>query len=143
MSEAGNYITIKQFAEMVNVSPQAIYKQLNGKLKKYFKVVDNQKFISLEALAEFQSKEPIQQNQQLFNNQIEKNFNQILMEKDNQISELKNQIKMLQDLLSTANVEKERLITLLQQQQEAITLRLPQPKKSILNRIFGKKEDTK
>lgn len=37
------YLSIKEFAAAVGVSQQAIYKQLNNKLKPYLKMVDNKK----------------------------------------------------------------------------------------------------
>ena len=38
------YLSVKDFADRAGVSQQAIYKQLNNKLKKYVKVVENKKW---------------------------------------------------------------------------------------------------
>lgn len=44
------YITVKKFAEIVGVTPQAIYKKLTTSLQPYFKQVGNQKMLNIQAL---------------------------------------------------------------------------------------------
>ena len=60
-----DYLTIKEFAEKVGVSQQAIYKQVERKLKNYVKLIDNQKRIDIRALQEvygIEIEQPIQPN---------------------------------------------------------------------------------
>ena len=45
------YITIAEYAKARNVSAAAVYKRLDGTLKKYVKEIDGKKFLSVEILA--------------------------------------------------------------------------------------------
>ena len=69
-----NYISVSQYAEIKGISKQAVYKQLNGKLKEFLIVVDNQKFIDLNALNEVEKErlnnieQPVEQQ---FNNSFQ------------------------------------------------------------------------
>lgn len=72
------YLSIKDFAKRAGKSQQAIYKQVERKLNKYIKLVDNQKMIDIRALQEVygveveqpiqpkveEVKQPIQPNEQ-------------------------------------------------------------------------------
>lgn len=128
------FLSISEFAELTNLTKQAVYKKLNNqksKLNNYLKVVDNKKYIDKAALEEeefkkveqqFNNKETIFEQQ--FNNsliallesqiaekdkQIESLFNQ-LAEKDKQIAEvyvLLNQSQKLQAANQTLLIEKE------------------------------------
>ena len=44
------FLTVKEFAELVGRSRQAIYKQLDNQLKEFVQVIDNKKMIKSEAL---------------------------------------------------------------------------------------------
>lgn len=95
------YLSIKEFAAVVGVSQQAIYKQLNNRLKSYLKVVDGKKMLEKSALDLFKKKEnSIDMQQQLLNMlQTELNEkNQQLNEKDKQISELQKLLDQAQKL---------------------------------------------
>ena len=86
----GNYISIKEFAESLGMSPQAIYKQLNKKLKTYVVVIDGKKMLCSSAYEVFEKatkKEKSTVEQQLIN------LLQTELEKKNE------QIKQLQKLL--------------------------------------------
>jgi hypothetical protein len=48
------FLSIKEFAKMAKVSPQAVYKRLDKDLKEYFKVIDGKKSIKIEALKQFE-----------------------------------------------------------------------------------------
>ena len=95
------YISVSQYAEIKGISKQAVYKQLNGKLKEFLIVVDNQKFIDLKALNEVEKErlnnieQPVEQqlNNSFFERQIE--------EKDKQIQSLLNHIDTLQEQNTT------------------------------------------
>lgn len=95
-----NYISVSQYAEIKGISKQAVYKQLNGKLKEFLIVVDNQKFIDLNALNEVEKErlnnieQPVEQQ---FNNSFQLFFEKQIEEKDKQIESLLNQIDQLQD----------------------------------------------
>ena len=45
------YITIAEYASRRGVSVAAVYKRLDGTLKKYYKEIDGQKFLSVDVLA--------------------------------------------------------------------------------------------
>lgn len=45
-------LTIKEFADLAGKSPQAIYKQLNSRLKPFVQLVDNKKMLKSKALWE-------------------------------------------------------------------------------------------
>lgn len=47
------YLTVKEFAEAAAISQQAVYKQLEGRLKPYVKVVGRQKMIHAAAIEKF------------------------------------------------------------------------------------------
>ena len=56
-----DFLTVKEFAELANKTPQTIYKQLDKRLSPYVKSEKGQKLISAEALKEFYGVEqPIQ-----------------------------------------------------------------------------------
>lgn len=105
-------LTIKQYAQIVGVSTQAVYKQLTTKLKEFVVVVDNKKYLDKAVLSA---------NYQPTDNQVDNNVdnhcNQVdnpifektisllekqLEEKDKQINTLLEQVKTLQELLNQA-----------------------------------------
>ena len=51
-------LTIKEFADLAGKSPQAIYKQLNSRLKPFVQSVDNKKMLKSKALWEVFSIDP-------------------------------------------------------------------------------------
>ena len=95
------YISISAFAKEVNLTPQAIYKQLNNKLKKFVKLQNGKKLISTNAFELFKS------------NQVDNNSNnelttvvelltQQLQEKDKQIANLQKLLDQSQQLQAQA-----------------------------------------
>ena len=90
------YLSIKDFAERVGVSQQAIYKQLNNKLKKYIKVVENKKFLHISALDEYIKPQENSTDEQQLLNMLQTNL-KVLQEqlsvKDRLIEELTQQAK--------------------------------------------------
>ena len=99
-----NYISVSQYAEIKGITKQAVYKQLNGKLKNFLIMVDNQKFIDINALNDIERKklnnfeQPVQQPvEQPLNNEIQLFLQNQINEKDEQIKTLLNQIDQLQD----------------------------------------------
>lgn len=55
-----NYLTIKEFADIVGISTQAVYQKLDKDLKEYYTVIDNKKYLDKRVLTLF--KETIQKN---------------------------------------------------------------------------------
>jgi hypothetical protein len=106
-------ISISDYAALKGISKQAVYKQLNNRLKPFLIEVDNRKYISVKALSqEEQTKlkgveQPIQsqveQPFQPIQPQVEQPsqpsptfFEQQIAEKDKQIESLLRQIETLQ-----------------------------------------------
>lgn len=90
------YLTVQAFAEAVGISNQAVYQQLNKKLKPYYKLIDNKKMIDTRAIQEVYSK------------QVD-TIKQATVEANNQqlINELKEHIQDLQEQLAVAKADKE------------------------------------
>lgn len=100
------YLSIKEFAAAVGVSQQAIYKQLNNKLKPYLKVVDNKKMLKKSALELFKKKEELNDVQQQLLNMLQtelKEKTQQLNEKDKQIAELQKALNEERELVKEAH----------------------------------------
>ena len=133
-----DYLTIKEFAEKVGVSQQAIYKQVERKLKNYVKLVDNQKMIDIKALQEVYDigvEQPIQPNVELVEQPIQSSSQQIidrllfdmlheeLRKKNEQIETLQqiikeNELKYHESLMqSQQNLEREQRLHLLSKQR--------------------------
>lgn len=90
------YITISAFAKAVGTTNQAIYQQLNKRLKPYHKVIDNKKMLSTKAIEEIYNKEVDVDNQSTFQAENQELINQLNLH-----------IKDLQEQLSVANADKQ------------------------------------
>ena len=55
-----NYLTIKEFADLVGISTQAVYQRLDKDLKDYYEVIDNKKYLKKSVLTLF--RDNIQKN---------------------------------------------------------------------------------
>ena len=88
------YLSVKDFADRAGVSQQAIYKQLNNKLKKYVKVVENKKYLHISALDEYIKPQENSTDEQQLLNMLQTNL-KVLQEqlsvKDRLIEELTQQ----------------------------------------------------
>ena len=86
------YISISEFAKRVNVSKQAIYQQLNKKLKSYLIVIDGVKKLNARAIEEVYGQNDSQvkskENEQELSKLLIDSLNRQLEEKDRQIAEL-------------------------------------------------------
>lgn len=105
------YFTVKEFAEKANISQQAVYKQINGRLKPYIHNVKGQKVIEAAAFKKFYSTEVQQphnpdstpeiqdfkpEDEQLNSTNIQPdNNNQKQQELEQQIKELQGQLKQI------------------------------------------------
>lgn len=144
-----DYISVSQYAEIKGISKQAVYKQLNGKLKEFLIVVDNQKFIDLNALNEIEKErlnnieQPVEQQ---FNNSFQLFFEKQIEEKDKQIESLLNQIDTLQEqnITLTELLKNSQLLLAV---EKKVLLNEPlehqEQKKKGLFSIFKRKGETK
>lgn len=90
------YMTVSAFAKAVGTTNQAIYQQLDKRLKPYFKVIDNKKMVSIQAIQDIYKKSVDKENkstEQLNSQEL--------------INSLKEHIQDLQNQLSVANAEKQ------------------------------------
>ena len=106
------YLSIKEFAAAVGVSQQAVYKQLNNKLKPYLKVVENKKMLEKSALKLFEKEEKTNQVEQQLINMLQTELN----EKNEQIKKLQQSLEQSQQLLDQAQklhaMDKQRILEL-------------------------------
>lgn len=94
MEDQTQYLTVKEFAKIAKVSNQAIYKQLDNRLKPYVKKIKGKKMIGKEALKEFYGEDqPETTNNQLNStqNQPETTDNQPQINLDEQPETTQNQ----------------------------------------------------
>ena len=99
------YLSISEFAEIKGITPQAVYKQLNNKLKDFLIEVESKKYIKIEALSESELKKvdklfdnDFNNNSQEFNNPFQPFFEKQIEEKDKQIENLQNLLSQSQHL---------------------------------------------
>ena len=99
------YISIKEFAYQIGVSPQAIYQRLDKDLKPFLKVIENKKKLSIEAFKLFALKGVEQPIDKAFDNQLVKTLQDTLKilsrqleTKDQQIADLNERLKEAQEL---------------------------------------------
>lgn len=140
-----NYITISQYATIKGITKQAVYKQLNNKLKPFLIVFNGKKCLDLAVLTEYERKkfnEVEQPFEQPFNNQSQPFYESQIAEKDKVIESLLRQVENLQEqnsrlteLLHNSQVLLGAEKKLLLEQETGTT----KNKKSIFN-IFRKKE---
>ena len=128
-----DYISIKEFAELAGVSQQAIYKQLNNKLKTYLKVVDNKKMLNKSALELFKKQENSSTVEQQLINMLQTELNQ----KNEQIATLQKLLDQEQQLHAMTRQE----LKLLEEKTQEPEVIEPEPtepeKKSWWKKIFS------
>lgn len=94
------YIGISEFAKRVNVSKQAIYQQLNKKLKAYLIVENGTKKLNTRAISEVYGKTENQENSKEIGQDLTKalidSLTKQLIEKDNQINGLLKSLSLSQ-----------------------------------------------
>lgn len=97
--DQNEYIGISEFAKRVKVSKQAIYQQLDKKLKPYLIVIDGKKKLNIKAISEVydkQSEEIDKEVEQEENNKLIDILTRQLIEKDNQIDGLIKSLSVAQ-----------------------------------------------
>lgn len=130
------YLSIKEFADLVGVTQQSIYKRLNKEdnpLHKYFKFEDGKKYISKAAVVLYENvsaeekKPEVKEEQQENVIQSEKKnyfdcllelLEQQLLEKDRQLQEKDNQIKEKDKQIESLLLRLEESNKLVSQQQQ-------------------------
>lgn len=126
------YLSIKEFAELAGVSQQAIYKQLNNKLKKYLKEVDGKKTLEKSALELFKKQENSSTVEQQLINMLQTELNQ----KNEQIAQLQKLLDQEQQLHAMA----QQKLALLEEKNQEPEVEAPEPiepvKKSWWQKIF-------
>lgn len=94
------YLTIAEFAKRVNVSKQAIYQQLDKKLKAYLIVENGTKKLNTRAISEVYGKTENQENSKEIGQDLTKvlidSLTRQLTEKDNQINGLIKSLSLSQ-----------------------------------------------
>ncbi|MBO7714025.1 MAG: hypothetical protein J6S85_10675 [Methanobrevibacter sp.] len=151
-------MTIKEFAEAVGQTQQAIYKQLNKRLTKYVILDNGQKYIKSEAVGlyeEQQDNNKYSTREQQLNNKLNEN-ERLIEAKSEQIKTLQSeleeknrQIKFLQDQLAdiTAALKASQSIQAIYMQQiedkksAEQEQEQQQQKKGLFARIFSRKEN--
>lgn len=149
-------MTIKEFAEAVGQTQQAIYKQLNKRLTKYVILDNGQKYIKSEAVGlyeEQQDNNKYSTREQQLNNKLNEN-ERLIEAKSEQIKTLQSeleeknkQISFLQEQLAdvTAALKASQSIQALYMQQiedkKADQEQEQQQKKGLFARIFSRKEN--
>ncbi|MGV8906396.1 MAG: hypothetical protein ACOH15_07345 [Acetobacterium sp.] len=96
-----NYLSIKEFAGLAGVSPQAVYQRIDKDLKEYVQVIDGKKAIDIKALDLFS----VQSVEQPVDNELTSILRETLKvlsgqltEKDKQIAELNERLKESNEL---------------------------------------------
>ena len=72
---SNEYMTISAFAKAVGTTNQAIYQQLDKRLKPYYKVIDNKKMLSVKAIKEIYNKSVDKDNQVNLSNDSKEEIN--------------------------------------------------------------------
>ena len=96
MDNKKEYITIAEYANIKGVSKQAVYKQLNNKLKEFEKVVDGKKCLDIGVLTEVEQQK-VNQVEQPLNNSFQPLLEKQIEEKDKTIQSLLRQVENLQE----------------------------------------------
>lgn len=107
------YYTVKEFAEKVSISRQAVYSQLDKKLTDYLKPGASKVLISEQALDLFKKCQAL--DKELDTN--DKHFVKLIDSMDRTIDTLEKTLDTLQDQLSAKDKEIERLYGLLEKEQ--------------------------
>lgn len=114
------YLSVKQFSERAGVSSQAVYKQLNNKLKKFKKVENGKTYVNIRGLSCFVATnstnvvQPVEQPVELMIELLKEQ----LKAKDEQIRALNEQLKAKDETLKNAMRITENTQILLKNQQE-------------------------
>lgn len=155
---ADNLLTVAEYADAKRITKQAVYKQLNNRLKEFLVVVDGKKYIDKAALCNSQKTDSTEVKQdsteveQPSNNQIQPWLQAQIEEKDKTIESLLRQVESLtqQNERLTDLLHNSQVLLAAEKQQQMITAQAeseeqteeqteePQEKRSIFS-LFRKK----
>ena len=136
------YISIKEFAEVVGMTQQGIYKQLNSKLKEYVTTINGKKMLDKSALDLFEIEDCLETDDKKLNNgeqllnevqqQIIELLKSELEQKNEQIKEKDKQIADLLVALSQAQqlqaMNQQRILEL-EDKKQVVEVAEPEPQK--------------
>lgn len=130
MTVDGGYVTIAQYAVLKGVSRQAVYRQLNNKLKEFVNVVDGKKVLSTNALTEEERA------------QVDRHVNNV----EQQVTTLNQLVEVLQAELAAKDQQIGELHRLLAANQQIIQgqiehirlLEAPKQRDSFWRRLIGR-----
>jgi len=146
------YISIKEFAQQIGVSSQAVYQRLDKDLKPFLKVVDNKKKLNIQAFELFNLKGVEQPIDKEIDNQLIKTLQETLKvlsrqleAKDQQIKDLNERLRDSQELNKNNQIllggEQSRTNPALLMNDEVMAHKdEKRQKKGLLRRLFGKCE---
>lgn len=89
-------LSVSDFAKKLNISVQAVYKQLNGKLKPYLTIVNGKKMLQIQALEALRDDAEIQPDA---NNILITSLQTQIQLLNEQIIDLKEQRQLKDDLI--------------------------------------------
>lgn len=119
------YISVSEFAKLVQKSPQSIYKQLNNRLNPYVKLVDNQKMLNTRALTEIygiEVEQPIQPELTTYSTTDSTQDNQLIALLQQTQSILKKQLEEKDKLLAQQGQQITDLLRKLDDKEEKINV---------------------
>ena len=102
MMEQKEWYTIKEFAEVAGVSPQSVYKRLNGVLEPYLSIRNGKKYLNIKALSLYEEENNIDTKLNKNNQQSTEN-NQLIQLLKNELEAKNKQIDELHKLLEQSN----------------------------------------
>lgn len=109
MESVKDYLTIAEYSERAGITKQAVYKQLDGKLKQYLRMVDGKKCLDISVLEIVPTADDSTEENKLiifFRNELDnknKEIEQLQSEKTrlfNEVERLHDEITMQQQLLN-------------------------------------------
>ena len=117
------YLTIAEYAEIKGISKQAVYKQLNNKLKDYVEIVENKKRLKISVLEE--NIQPhstkVEQPIQPISTKVEQPIQPISTEVEQPIQPISTEVEQpIQPFLEAQIKEKDKTIDSLLRQIEAL-----------------------
>lgn len=153
------YLTIKEFAELVGVSVQSIYKRIkkaNNPIHPYVKKVENKTYINRSAVSVLYNDEDIPKAEEKAGTRSatpeEKTANDRLIDLlEKQLDELRKQLAEKDNQIATQNEQITNLLNLISQQQQLTAMNTtalrpatteentaPRSSKKLLQRLFGR-----
>lgn len=161
------YLTVKEFAEKANITKQAAYQQIKGRLKPFIKVEQGKTLIESSALSKFYNEQEIRENSsdkstcsrfssqveqagksavdekllELLQQQLELNKQQLEM-KDKQIEELNSRLaealKTVDQQQQLAVLDKKKILELEEKAQEQEEQQAADDKKGFWSKLWNK-----